>query len=62
MITGAVVGGPDMNDQFEDRRGNYMQSEACTYNTASLVGVFARLYYTQENGISRREFSLISSG
>nr|GLL17673.1 endoglucanase 11-like [Ipomoea trifida] len=62
VITGAVVGGPDANDQFEDRRGNYMQSEACTYNTASLVGVFAKLYYTQENGISRKNFSLVSSG
>ncbi|CAH9075933.1 unnamed protein product [Cuscuta europaea] len=46
VVIGAVVGGPDMNDQFEDRRGNYMQSEACTYNTASLVGPFAKLYYS----------------
>ncbi|CAH9063477.1 unnamed protein product [Cuscuta epithymum] len=53
VVVGAVVGGPDMNDQFEDRRGNYMQSEACTYNTASLVGPFAKLYYS----IQRKDIS-----
>lgn len=42
-VVGAVVGGPDSNDEFRDRRGNFMQTEACTYNTAPLVGVFAKL-------------------
>ncbi|VFQ82528.1 unnamed protein product [Cuscuta campestris] len=63
VVVGAVVGGPDMDDQFEDRRGNYMQSEACTYNTASLVGPFARLYYLQqEHDISTSDLPLISTG
>lgn len=43
VVVGAVVGGPDSNDEFRDRRGNFMQTEACTYNTAPLVGVFAKL-------------------
>ncbi|XAR56728.1 Cellulase [Bertholletia excelsa] len=42
-LVGALVGGPDVNDLFRDERGNYMQTEACTYNSAPLVGVFARL-------------------
>ncbi|KAH6822674.1 glycosyl hydrolase 9B8 [Perilla frutescens var. hirtella] len=43
VVVGAVVGGPDSNDEFRDRRGNFVQTEACTYNTAPLVGVFAKL-------------------
>ncbi|KAL4184967.1 hypothetical protein AMTRI_Chr10g228210 [Amborella trichopoda] len=43
VLVGALVGGPDNLDNFRDHRGNYMQTEACTYNTAPLVGVFARL-------------------
>lgn len=43
VLVGALVGGPDCQDNFSDERGNYMQTEACTYNTAPLVGVFARL-------------------
>ncbi|KAJ7963740.1 Endoglucanase [Quillaja saponaria] len=44
ILTGALVGGPDIKDQFRDERCNFMQTEACTYNTAALVGVFARLH------------------
>ncbi|KAJ6298493.1 hypothetical protein OIU76_019613 [Salix suchowensis] len=40
VLVGALVGGPDMKDQFRDERENYVQTEACTYNTATLVGVF----------------------
>lgn len=43
VVTGALVGGPDREDNFRDDRGNYMQTEACTYNTAPLVGLFAKL-------------------
>ncbi|KAJ1392486.1 Six-hairpin glycosidase superfamily [Sesbania bispinosa] len=43
-LIGALVGGPDSKDQFKDDRRNYIQTEACTYNTAALVGVFARLH------------------
>ncbi|KAJ1386916.1 Six-hairpin glycosidase superfamily [Sesbania bispinosa] len=42
VLVGALVGGPDWQDNFEDERSNYMQTEACTYNTAPLVGVFAK--------------------
>ncbi|KAK3129984.1 hypothetical protein QOZ80_6BG0487470 [Eleusine coracana subsp. coracana] len=43
VLAGAIVGGPNGRDEFRDDRGNYMQTEACTYNTAPMVGVFARL-------------------
>lgn len=43
VLIGALVGGPDNEDGFMDQRDNYMQTEACTYNTAPLVGVFAKL-------------------
>lgn len=43
VLVGALVGGPDEKDEFSDARGNYVQTEACTYNTAPLVGVLARV-------------------
>lgn len=46
-LIGALVGGPDDKDQFQDERRNYIQTEACTYNTAALVGVFARLHASE---------------
>ena len=54
VLTGALVGGPDSKDQFRDQRSNFIQTEACTYNTAALIGVFAKLHGLQaaENGIS----------
>ncbi|XP_047975135.1 endoglucanase 11 [Salvia hispanica] len=56
VVVGAVVGGPDSKDEFADRRGNFMQTEACTYNTAPLVGVFARL-----NSMVNTTTTLVSS-
>lgn len=47
ILIGALVGGPDSKDRFKDERSNYIQTEACTYNTAALVGVFARLHGSQ---------------
>ncbi|KAF0899275.1 hypothetical protein E2562_015927 [Oryza meyeriana var. granulata] len=44
VVVGAIVGGPDHRDRFRDSRDNYMQTEACTYNTAPMVGVFAHLH------------------
>lgn len=44
VLAGAIVGGPNSRDEFRDDRGNYMQTEACTYNTAPMVAVFARLH------------------
>ncbi|XBH98839.1 endoglucanase 16-like [Triticum dicoccoides] len=43
VVVGAIVGGPDRHDRFRDDRVNYMQTEACTYNTAPMVGMFAML-------------------
>ncbi|KAL3506284.1 hypothetical protein ACH5RR_031666 [Cinchona calisaya] len=43
VIHGAIVGGPDLDDQFSDDRMNYKQNEAATANTAPLVGVLASL-------------------
>ncbi|XP_076917362.1 endoglucanase 11-like [Bidens hawaiensis] len=43
VLTGAVVGGPDDHDRFTDVRANYMQTEACTYNAAPLVGTLGKL-------------------
>jgi Glycosyl hydrolase family 9 len=43
VLVGAIVGGPDRRDRFRDHRENFMQTEACTYNTAPMVGVFAKL-------------------
>ncbi|KAL6861725.1 hypothetical protein ACP4OV_017425 [Aristida adscensionis] len=50
VVVGAIVGGPDRRDRFHDHRQNYMQTEACTYNTAPMVGMFAML-----NRLSRLE-------
>ena len=43
VLTGAVVGGPDINDQYSDTRTNYNMAETGTANGAPFVGVLARL-------------------
>ncbi|KAJ4730096.1 Endoglucanase [Melia azedarach] len=48
VLVGALVGGPDSQDNFMDQRENYMQTEACTYNTAPLVGVFAKFLQLED--------------
>ncbi|XP_065862446.1 endoglucanase 11-like [Euphorbia lathyris] len=48
VVVGALVGGPNEKDEFVDERGNYVQTEACTYNTAPLVGVFGKLHTLQK--------------
>jgi hypothetical protein len=53
VVVGAIVGGPDRRDRFRDDRQNYMQTEACTYNTAPMVGLFAML-----NRVTREQSSL----
>lgn len=42
-LVGAIVGGPDNSDQYNDSRDNFKQGEAATANSAALVGVLARL-------------------
>ncbi|KAL3523993.1 hypothetical protein ACH5RR_016827 [Cinchona calisaya] len=43
ILEGAIVGGPDKNDYYNDSRSNYQQAEAATVNTAPLVGLLARM-------------------
>ncbi|CAN1180515.1 Endoglucanase 8 [Linum perenne] len=38
-LVGAVVGGPDVHDRYEDLRGDFVHSEPTTYINAPLVGV-----------------------
>uniref|UniRef100_A0ACD5W760 Uncharacterized protein n=1 Tax=Avena sativa TaxID=4498 RepID=A0ACD5W760_AVESA len=45
VIEGAIVGGPDANDHYNDSRENYMQAEPATYTAAPIVGVLARLLH-----------------
>lgn len=61
VLVGALVGGPDHQDDFDDRRGNYVQTEACTYNTAPLVGVFARLIELEEQKLEEEDVSLVAT-
>ncbi|KAF5749878.1 putative endo-1 4-beta-glucanase [Tripterygium wilfordii] len=44
VIHGALVGGPDQNDNFNDDRSNYEQTEPTISGTAPLVGLFAKLH------------------
>ncbi|KAI3847784.1 hypothetical protein MKX03_009767 [Papaver bracteatum] len=60
-VIGALVGGPDSHDNFSDHRGNYMQTEACTYNTAPLVGIFAKLHQLDEGKNTSQYSSFASS-
>nr|XP_023886155.1 endoglucanase 14-like [Quercus suber] len=43
VLDGAVVSGPDENDNFYDLRSNYEQAEPTTVTTAPLVGILAKL-------------------
>ncbi|XP_018472074.1 endoglucanase 9 [Raphanus sativus] len=41
ILTGAIVGGPDENDEYPDKRDDYMHSEPTTYINAAFVGPLA---------------------
>ncbi|GFZ21342.1 glycosyl hydrolase 9C1 [Actinidia rufa] len=43
IIYGALVGGPDNNDGFNDDRSNYEQTEPTISGSAPLVGLFTKL-------------------
>ena len=43
VLDGAVVSGPDENDNYSDLRSNYEQAEPTTVTPAPLVGVPAKL-------------------
>ncbi|KAK4412704.1 Endoglucanase 16 [Sesamum alatum] len=42
-LTGAIVGGPDRNDNFVDKRANSSMTEPTTYINSLAVGVLAKL-------------------
>ncbi|CAA0822741.1 Endoglucanase 16 [Striga hermonthica] len=48
-LTGAIVGGPDKNDNFIDQRTSSAMTEPTTYTNSMAVGVLARLakYHAQ---------------
>ncbi|KAL6502063.1 hypothetical protein OROGR_027196 [Orobanche gracilis] len=48
-LTGAIVGGPDKNDNFADQRTNSSMTEPTTYTNSLAVGVLAKLakYHAQ---------------
>ncbi|KAG5391492.1 hypothetical protein IGI04_021455 [Brassica rapa subsp. trilocularis] len=50
VIHGALVGGPDQNDNYSDDRTNYEQSEPTLSGTAPLVGLFAKLFVGSYGG------------
>ena len=43
VLVGAIVGGPDKNDNYVDQRSDYQLAEAATANSAALVGLLARI-------------------
>ncbi|XP_072989366.1 endoglucanase 13-like [Typha latifolia] len=43
IILGALVGGPDANDEFSDDQKNYQHTQPILVGNAPLVGIFARL-------------------
>ncbi|KAE9603535.1 putative cellulase [Lupinus albus] len=46
VATGALVGGPFLNETFIDSRNNSMQTEPTTYNSAIIVGLLSSLVTT----------------
>ncbi|EOA37491.1 hypothetical protein CARUB_v10011645mg [Capsella rubella] len=43
ILTGAIVGGPNRNDEYPDQRDDYTRSEPATYINAAFVGPLAYL-------------------
>ncbi|GMH15409.1 hypothetical protein Nepgr_017250 [Nepenthes gracilis] len=43
VLDGAIVGGPDKSDNYNDDRGNFQQAEPAIATVAPLVGVLARI-------------------
>ncbi|KAF8413239.1 hypothetical protein HHK36_001215 [Tetracentron sinense] len=52
---GAIVGGPNSNDQFTDVRSDYTHLEPTTYINAAFVGSVAALLAGSENGCLQLE-------
>ncbi|KAF6160834.1 hypothetical protein GIB67_036035, partial [Kingdonia uniflora] len=49
VLYGGLVGGPDKNDNFNDQRDNYEQTEPTISGTSPLVGLFAKLQGVMKN-------------
>lgn len=49
-LTGALVGGPDVNDSYEDRRDDYIKNEVATDYNAGFQSTLAALNYLQYIG------------
>ncbi|KAL7183962.1 hypothetical protein ACSBR2_026186 [Camellia fascicularis] len=41
LLIGAIVGGPDINDSYNDSRADFAHSEPTTYINAPVVGILA---------------------
>ncbi|KAF5947604.1 hypothetical protein HYC85_013561 [Camellia sinensis] len=41
LLIGAIVGGPDINDSYNDSRADFVHSEPTTYINAPVVGILA---------------------
>ncbi|XP_077236359.1 glycosyl hydrolase 9A4 [Tasmannia lanceolata] len=52
QLTGAIVGGPDRYDNFDDQRWDSSKLEPCTYINSLAVGVLAKLASTQSSAQS----------
>ncbi|KAH9759029.1 Endoglucanase 2 [Citrus sinensis] len=50
--TGALVGGPFMNETYIDSRNNSMQGEPTTYNSALLVGLLSSLATSSQSVVT----------
>lgn len=42
-LTGAILGGPDINDKFNDKRWDSPKTEPCTYINSLAAGALAKL-------------------
>jgi len=42
-LTGAIVGGPDINDKFDDNRTDSPKTEPCTYVNSLATGALVKL-------------------
>ncbi|XP_072980908.1 endoglucanase 22-like [Typha angustifolia] len=61
VVVGAIVGGPNCRDKFRDERWNFMQTEACTYNTAPMVSLFAKFHQLTSKHIQNLPAQISSS-
>lgn len=53
VIYGALVGGPNVNDEFTDDRSNYEQTEPTLSGAAPLVGLFSKLHSLPGNSAGK---------